>query len=321
MLSLDYFTILGSAHLPKNTSPPSRVILWAVPRSASTTLLLSMSQSPDTVAWFEPYLFASIQERFEETPEIITMQQKFKVWLASMFVPGGYDIRQTSYEWVKTKLESYHKEDQQNHLTNIFVKDMVKGITGKFQFIPDGYTHTFLIRHPLRVFTLYKRKHNLPGSAGENKGLKLTQYSEKWIPPGYFFKEIHDLVTHVRDVLQQKVVIIDTDDLLEDPDNTLRAYCHEIGMTFDASMLHWDPADGVLWKWMVPKDTSLTWAWRTQLYGYNPTHKTSFSRHEFGERMLIPDRTEVDEDVLVLADASMGYYDKLYQHRLKTKPS
>ncbi|XP_072048479.1 uncharacterized protein [Amphiura filiformis] len=287
--------------------PPTRVFLWAVPRSVSTTLLISLSQSPDVEAWFEPYLFASQMEHFRLSGESVSLQWGLKMTLASLSVTHGYDMRDVSFTWVKQQLENYNGDK------NVIVKDMVKGIAGKFNNIPNGYTHTFLIRHPLRVFASYKQKHNTEG--GMNKGLKLTEFSSCWIPSGYFFKEMYDLVHHIRDVLKLKVIIIDSDDLLENPEEMIKAYCKETGLTYSDTMLNWEPNNDIWWNWMLPKETSLKWWWRSVYYGYNPTHKTSFSQSGFGEKMDLPDH--VDDDVRELAQASMKYYNELFTQRLQ----
>ncbi len=312
VVTLDFITdspqVQGiNVDLLATDSHPSRVFIWAVPRSVSTTLLISLSKSPDVDAWFEPYLFTTHMEIFRKSEESISLTWFLQMTLASFIVSKGYDIRDVSFSWVKQQLET------NTGSRHIVVKEMVKGITGNFESIPDGYTHTFLIRHPLRVFASYKQKHNTEGS--ENKGLLLTQYSQSWIPKGYFFKEMYDLVHHIRDVLKMKVIIIDSDDLLDDPESVLKAYCRETGLSFSYEMLHWKP-DSSMWnQWIIPKDTSFKWWYRSLLYGYNPTHKTSFSKAGFSEKVDLPEK--VDDDVMELAEASMEYYNELYEQRLK----
>ncbi len=161
-----------------------------------------------------------------------------------------YRMADISYTWVKYQLENSAKNK------NIVVKDMVKAIAGKFEYIPDGYKHTFLIRHPLRVFTAYKRKHN---TGGKNLKGNLTDFPKDLIPPGYFFKEMYDLVHHIRDVLKLKIIIIDSEDLLGDPERIVKAYCKETGLEFNDKMLHW-PVGSDMWKsWVLPETQSPSW--------------------------------------------------------------
>ena len=150
-----------------------------------------------------------------------------------------------------------------------------------------------------------------------NKGLKLTEDSQNWIPEGYFYKEIYELVHYLKDVQKRKVIIIDSDDLLNDPEGMLKAFCQEVGLTYSDNMLHWKVDNDMWWNWMLPRSTFLKWFWRSIRYGYNPTHKTSFSKSGFDETMGLPSADDVDGDVLELADASMKYYNELYLQRFQ----
>ena len=51
-----------------------------------------------------------------------------------------------SYPWIKEQLEIDAADKKL-----IFVKEIVIGITGKYDKLPKGFRHAFLLRHPLKV--------------------------------------------------------------------------------------------------------------------------------------------------------------------------
>ncbi|MFT4621072.1 MAG: hypothetical protein ACI9KS_002975 [Sulfitobacter sp.] len=83
----------------------------------------------------------------------------------------------------------------------------------------NGFTHVHLIRHPARVIASYRAKRANPtiDDLGYAQCLKFYQRF-----PG---------------------PVIDSTDIRADPEGMLRKLCTEIGLTWDAAMLHW-PAGG-----------------------------------------------------------------------------
>ena len=51
-----------------------------------------------------------------------------------------------SYQWIKEQLEMEAPDKKL-----IFVKDIVVGITGLYDKLPNGFRHAFLLRHPIKV--------------------------------------------------------------------------------------------------------------------------------------------------------------------------
>ena len=53
----------------------------------------------------------------------------------------------------------------------IFKKDMVEGIVGKYDALPDGFRHVFLLRHPLKVncAVLHKTSKQISKQTGKRK--------------------------------------------------------------------------------------------------------------------------------------------------------
>lgn len=104
-------------------------------------------------------------------------------------------------------------------------------ILKQFQF-------TFLIRHPKRAIPSYYRctvppldevtgfYHFMPSEAGYEELVTLFDYL---IEQGIVDRE--------------NLVVVDADDLLDDPEKTIRLYCEKTGIDFKPEMLNWNDAD------------------------------------------------------------------------------
>ncbi|XP_064603244.1 uncharacterized protein LOC135468761 isoform X2 [Liolophura sinensis] len=98
------------------------------------------------------------------------------------------------------------------------------------EVLPEGYVHTFLIRHPRKtVASLYK--------ASLNDSTKGFNYFD---PAQAEFKSLHDLFFTIKGQTGETPLVIDADDLLENPDRMLKKYCMKTGLTFSEKMLKWD---------------------------------------------------------------------------------
>ncbi|MCP4390365.1 MAG: sulfotransferase family protein, partial [Gammaproteobacteria bacterium] len=100
----------------------------------------------------------------------------------------------------------------------------------------DRFEHSFLIRDPAKV----------PGSL-QRSWLKTSH--EGFTRNEIGFDQQRELFDRLRDKTGNPPVVIDSDDLLEDPPTMANAYCNAIGIPFIASALHWEPGSRseVLW--------------------------------------------------------------------------
>ncbi|KAH7349917.1 P-loop containing nucleoside triphosphate hydrolase protein [Plectosphaerella cucumerina] len=104
-------------------------------------------------------------------------------------------------------------------------------ILRRFQF-------TFLIRHPRRSIPSYFRCTVPPLD-------KVTGFSNfDPLEAGYDeLRRFFDLCLAEGLVDPANLVVIDADDLLDDPEAVLRAYCERVGLDFCEGMLNWSPED------------------------------------------------------------------------------
>ena len=120
----------------------------------------------------------------------------------------------------------------------VFVKDMPHHTTHLWtkEFL-DRVSHSFLIRDPAKVLSSL---HNSYQKAGFNSGFEPEEIS--FGPQQQLFDL---LVNHCG----THPIVIDSDDLLEDPVTMVRMYCEAIGIAFIAEALRWERGSRseVLW--------------------------------------------------------------------------
>ena len=122
--------------------------------------------------------------------------------------------------------------------------------------------------------------------------------------------------------LESRPVIIDIDELLENPKEMLEAYCKEVGIPFTEDLLTWPAGDDVFTnRWMVPKQTILT-------FRKENVHEGTFASTGFQIKAPTGDAEEeelkkvpiiVSQILKGIADREYPYYEELYAERLTVK--
>ena len=259
----------------------------------------AISNVDDFQVWCEPYLMVQ-QAQVTSLPDHFTSlnPETIPKHFYSMF--GDCN----TYDWVKEQLEG---EFPGKRL--VFVKEMVKGILGQYEFIPKGYRHSFLIRHPLKVFTSLKKMFQIQNWPLHGD-INLDKASDKVIPAGYYFKEMAELYDHIKQFYEPQPIILDADDLQANPAGVMKAYCKELGVPFDERIVNWD-GDVSFDNWMAPREI-------LPVFTTDGVHRKSCSGGSTGFTPLtdLPSRSQLPEDVVRVADASMKYYQILHHQRL-----
>ncbi|XP_072046259.1 uncharacterized protein [Amphiura filiformis] len=289
-----------------------RVILWCAPRSLSTAFLRAMSNVDHSMVWCEPYTSA---KKFKDDPDpeqsvMAIMSRKDNSSAPAHFysLAAGEG---TSRAWVKEKLEMDYPGKK-----FIFVKEIIDDIDGHYyDMLPNGYHHTFLIRHPVRAFASLRKFQQDPKMCRSKRVQEgpLQTLAPDIIPSGLFYKEMCDFVDFLQKRDDRMPIILDADDVLEDPYGTMKLYCQNIGIPFTDDIVTWSKQkkETLFDNWMAPKEV---------MYIFESTelHKNSVGGGSsgFGKPKELPSRSEIPSDVLQAADDSMKYYLKLHKHRL-----
>ena len=198
---------------------------------------------------------------------------------------------------------------------HVFVKDHAPGVEGNdiLQYLPKGYKHTFLIRNPLRILYSYREiMFLILQSAGLLGELTHNTYDlerdDRYFPQGCFVKGQYDIWMHVKENLDSNPVVIDADDLLTKPKETLSAYCAAVGLPYSDSLLQWDASTNITKKIKAPGNVILV-----DLAFYQKAITSS----EFMPPSKLPPRDQLTPDVIRCSERVMKYYEEMYEHRMK----
>jgi hypothetical protein len=192
-------------------------VLWATPRSTSTAFEWMIRMRGDLVCFHEPFGEAWYQGDDARAPRLNADSPR---------KPG------LNFDVVLSRLQAAARS------RSVFSKDMPQFTDHLWRddFL-DRFEHSFLIRDPAKVLaSLY---HSWVKS-GNDDGFTRNEIG---------FDEQRALFDRLHDRHQHAPVVIDSDDLLEDPPAMVAKYCDAIGIPFIAEALSWEPGSRseVLW--------------------------------------------------------------------------
>jgi len=186
-----------------------KIAMWSGPRNLSTALMYSFANRADTCAIDEPFYAAYLAETGLKHP------LREEVLSAQSCDPKD----------VIASLSAPHQGEHQyqkhmtQHMLPAFSRDWVADVC-----------NVFLIRHPAPVLASWQVKHDQ---------LELADIG---------FVQQMELFEQVRSI-GQKPIVIDSADIRDQPEQSLRALCTQIGMAWDDAMLFWPagpkPYDGI----------------------------------------------------------------------------
>ena len=263
----------------------ARVMLWSAPRCLSTAFERSIMQLENAKVYNEFYTSA-----YFFGPD--------RVW-ARNFIPLAPHLTK---ERIKKKLEGKHANAEV-----IFAKDFAFSLQGRHDLIPEGFTHTFLIRDPVKVFTSMKPRFE---SSRLGKIVVGTDIMKCTKSEGYTFNEMYDLFEYLR---QQNTtpIVLDADDLLEDPNRMMKKYCELTGIPFNEKMMSWEAKKMTEMTWHSAKVLRLA----NWLMGW---YNGALSSTKF-QKPSVPRQIDVEtlsEDVRTAIDVTTPCYRYLYEYRL-----
>ncbi|XP_071956212.1 uncharacterized protein [Antedon mediterranea] len=284
-----------------------RICLWAVPRSVSTALTVSMSNLEDVQIINQPYLSAFIVGPDSEGNLTTTLKRSLQETTdgVAMTYEGTWNSKDCSYKYMKENI----LEAEYPNKKVVFVKDMSLAIIKQIDMLPKGYRHAFLIRRPERVFSSLKDAH-VRMDRLEDGGLIIGNGSDG-VPDLYAFRESLQLYEYlIKTGIEPKPFIMDADDLLENPESILRQFCKFAGIRYTDKLLNWRRGKEVRKDWKLSKEI-LKWG---DLGGW---HKTTYGSTHFQKPSPVLQRSEISEDIQECIDFSLPFYSKLYKLRVK----
>lgn len=241
------------------------VALWAVPRSTSTAFEWMMRQRGDMDCLHEPFGEAWYQGEDPLWP---------RLQADSLRIPGL--TLETVWDDLKARAAKgpVFSKDFPLYIDHLWNPEML-----------GHFTHSFLIRDPAKTIT---SMHN-----------KWPDFHEKEVG----FAELRALFDLVTELEGSPPPVIDSDDMLEDPNRMVGLWCDAVGIPFIESALSWEPGarDEVSW-------------WDGGSFHANLRNSDGLKPQPRGE---YPDITETPQRVQEIHARAKAHYDYLYPHRLK----
>ena len=249
-----------------------RIFLWCHPRSLSSVFERSIRELKGVKVFYEAHMANGAFYR-EQIPEA---QQ-------------GNDI---TFESVDEKLlQPYPEYDA------VFIRDHAYFIKGRYKKYISGefssFKHTFLIRDPRKSFPSFIR-------ACKEAGYPV-------FPNEYGVQALYDMYKTVKEGIDPNPVIVDADDLLNNPKEIMRSYCNATGLVYTDDMLTWTPGIVEDWKKTNPYHMAFHKAAMFSSGFTKPTDSTS-------PPMNID---ELPTDVKEILQDAMTCYQEMYSARIK----
>ncbi|XP_072014203.1 uncharacterized protein [Amphiura filiformis] len=186
------------------SSDLTRVFIWCVPRTLGTALTKCLSYIDGIQIFYEPCgaAFHFGPEGRTPHPDVAKFMDSASSNQQAIF-EHAFDDSKCTYGWVRHQLEADYPGKKV-----LLVKDQAYGLDEKYNTIPPGFRHAFLIH-------------------GYKMQFELLEYVQKHLDPN--------------------PVVIDADDLQSNPSSILRQFCQAVGMTYSDSLMEW-PADRSIMK-------------------------------------------------------------------------
>ncbi len=234
--------------------------MWSGPRNISTALMRSWGSRGDTFVTDEPLYAHYLQASGARHPareEILEAQERDWRKVASWLTGPVPEGRTIWYQ-----------KHMGHHLTDDVERDWIAELTS-----------CFLIREPREMITSY---------------IKIVPEPTPW---DLALPQQVELFDAVRDATGATPPVIDSRDVLEQPERILTLLCEALDLEFDPAMLSWarglQPTDGV---------------WAAHWYD-SVAQTTTFGPHRSkGE--------EVPDHLAEVHAECIGYYERLYEQRL-----
>lgn len=241
-----------------------RIAMWSGPRNISTAMMRSWENRSDTVVVDEPlygpYL-ATTGKKHAMYKEIIKHQ-------GDDWRPIVQHLTQELPAYSTTATQIYYQKHMSHHLTDDIELDFI-----------DQLRNAFLIRHPNDVLSSYLRKHHraTPEDLGFPQQVKL-------------FNRIKQRTGITPPILESK-------DILMNPEGLLKKLCAALDVPFDPTMLSWPKGY---------RDSDGIWA----KHWYNRViESTGFSEYN-------PKENKLSRDEQRIANKCLPYFETLLAHKI-----
>ena len=190
------------------------IACWSGPRNISTALMRSWSSRKDTFVTDEPFYAYYLKETKLKHP---MYKDIINIYSSDYSKIVNYLINV-----IPQNKKIWYQKHMAHHILDLINIDWIANCE-----------NCILLRHPKEVISSYTKKNKL--NSVEELG-----YSQQY-----------EIVKFLRKK-NKPYIIIDSSELLKNPEKLLSIWCNKINIKFDKSMLKWEkgnhPNDGIWWK-------------------------------------------------------------------------
>ena len=190
------------------------IACWSGPRNISTALMRSWSSRMDTFVSDEPFYAYYLKETKLEHPMHKEIIDKYS---------SNYNkiIKYLTGEIPENKKIWYQKH-MAHHILDLKNIDWI-----------SNFENCILLRHPKEVISSYTKKNQL--NSAEELG----------------YPQQYEIINFLKK-MNKSYIVIDSKELLKDPQKSLSNWCRKTNIEFDKSMLKWRKGnhvnDGIWWE-------------------------------------------------------------------------
>lgn len=247
--------------MPETATQVTRVAMWSGPRNISTAMMRSWGARADAIVCDEPlyahYLSVTKDDRHPGYAETLSGHEN--------------DWRRVA-DWLTGPLPTgktvFYQKHMAHHLLPNIARDWI-----------DSLTNCLLIRRPDAVLA------------------SLTEFFPDPSPEDTGLPQQVEIFNRLRDRTGETPPVVDSRDMLLDPEGMQTKLCQRVGLEFDPAMLSWEPG---------LRETDGAWS----PYWYNKVAvTTSFGPYREPNVELSPELQDVYEQCQPL-------YEQLYSERI-----
>tara|TARA_B100001250_G_C19791970_1_gene786959 strand:+ start:1294 stop:2025 length:732 start_codon:yes stop_codon:yes gene_type:complete len=238
-----------------------RIAMWSGPRNISTAMMRSFENRKDTSVIDEPFYAYYLKNKgFNHPMRDEILKSQHTSWNKVASLCSG-DIPNDSYIW--------YQKHMAHHILECSDLRWLKNVK-----------NCILIRNPKDVINSYSKKYNV----NDIRQLGYIQQIE--------------IFNYLKNKSYENPVIIDANDILDNPKKMLNKLCIKMNIQFSDQMLTWPSGS---------RETDGVWA----PYWYENVFKsTGFIKYK-------KKKINLNNDLLFFYDECMKYYTFLYDKRLK----
>lgn len=237
-----------------------RIAMWSGPRNLSTAMMYAFGARDDCAIWDEPYYAAYLAATGMEHP----MRED----ILSEWEQDPDEVSRRCLGPIPDGKSVFYQKHMTQHMMPDFDQSWMADVV-----------NIFLIRDPARVIASYHIKRESPTL--EDIG----------------FRQQAEIFQQVTEQTGEVPAVIDSADVLADPEGMLRKLCDRIGLTFQSSMLSW-PKGG-------HKDDG---PWASHWYG------SVWDSTGFGKASSSP--PVIPEGSMELLEQTIPFYEMMPEHKL-----